>query len=295
MIPVERCELLPPFTNKILKKLRDFLNSMDTFMHFTEIEILANPSLEEATLSFSTPSAMADESTKGFLKALKLHIPQIYGVSIETVGEEASKIEHFGNCSLPFQYTFTPSSEQEPVSLEIKCRIHTFNQVNVEQNRNLMKTVYDWVNPSKEKKVVDLFCGMGNLSLPLAGKAGRVIGLENNPLAVEDARSNAEQNGFANCDYRHANVFSDMESMPDIRDADVLIVDPPRKGAKECIGTMAGLNPGKILYVSCNPTTLARDATLFDYSGYRLNRLQLLDMFPQTYHIESIAEFTPKE
>jgi len=294
VIPVDRCELLPPFTNRILKKLREFLNSMDTFTRFTEIEILANPALEEATLSFCTPIPMGDEPTKDFLKALKLHIPQIYGVSIETVGEETSRIEHFGNCSLPFQHTFAPSSQEQPVVLEMHCRTYTFNQVNVEQNRNLMKLVFEWAEPSAQKKIVDLFCGMGNLSLPLAGRAGRIIGLENNPMAVEDARSNAERNGFTNCEFRQANVFSDAEEMPDLRGADVLIVDPPRKGAKECIALLAGLKPAKVLYVSCNPTTLARDASLFSYSGYRLNRLQMLDMFPQTYHIESIAEFVPK-
>jgi len=293
MIPVERCELLPPFSNSILKRLREFLNSMDSFVRFTEIEILANPLLEEATLSFSAPSAMDDDAIRDFLKALKLWIPQIYGVSIETVGEETPKIEHFGNCRLPFQITFAPSSEPEPVRLDILCRIHTFNQVNMEQNRNLMRIIYEWADPAADATVADLFCGMGNLSLALARKVRKVIGLESNPLAIEDAASNAEQNGFTNCEYRHTNVFSELGNVPEIRNADVMIIDPPRKGAKECIGSLAGLNPRKILYVSCNPTTLARDAALFAYSGYRLTRLQLLDMFPQTYHIESIAEFTP--
>jgi 23S rRNA (uracil1939-C5)-methyltransferase len=264
---------------------------MEFFTHFNEIEILANPKKEEAMLAFSTLSPLADESIKDFLKSLKLQIPQIYGVSIETVREDETRIEHFGNSTLQFQLSFTPFSEGEPVSLEIRCRNHTFNQVNLDQNRNLIKIIYEWANPSRQTKVVDLFCGMGNLSLALAGRAGKIIGLENNPLAVADAMSNAEQNGFSNCDYRHANVHEDIESMPDIRSADVLIVDPPRKGAKESIGRIAGLRSSKIIYVSCNPTTLARDASLLAYSGYRLNRLQLLDMFPQTYHIESIAEF----
>ena len=293
LIPVDRCDLLPPFSNRILKQLRECLNSMDTFVQFTEVEILANPALDEATLCFSTPTVLDDDTVRDFLKTLKLHIPQIYGVSVESGGEETSKIEHFGNCSLPFTIAFTPASEQEPVRLEIRCRIHTFNQVNMEQNRNIMKILYEWSDLPADATVVDLFCGMGNLSLALARKAGKVIGLESNPLAVEDAVSNAQQNGFANCEYRHANVFSDVGKMPDVYNADVLIVDPPRKGAKECIGTLAGLRPRKVLYVSCNPTTLARDAALFAYSGYRLTRLQLVDMFPQTYHIESIAQFEP--
>jgi 23S rRNA (uracil1939-C5)-methyltransferase len=76
---------------------------------------------------------------------------------------------------------------------------------------------------------------------------------------------------------------------------DVLIIDPPRKGAKECIGNIAALAPSKILYVSCDPTTLARDLALLSYSKYRLKRVQLLDMFPQTYHVECVAEFAPED
>ena len=267
---------------------------MDYFLQFTEIELLVNTNKEEAMFLFKAPSPMHDESLKDFLKALKVQIPQIYGVTIETTGEDESKIENFGNCSLPFQFSFTPSSENEPICLEIRNRIQTFNQINLEQNRNLMQIIYEWGSPFEGKQVVDLFCGMGNLSLPLAGKAGRIIGLENNTLAVEDARENAKLNGFSNCEFHLANVYSDLSLLSDIGEVDVLIVDPPRKGAKECIGNIAALKPKKILYVSCNPTTLARDASLFSYARYRLNRIQLLDMFPQTYHIESVAEFLPE-
>jgi 23S rRNA (uracil1939-C5)-methyltransferase len=117
--------------------------------------------------------------------------------------------------------------------------------------------------------------------------------LESNPLAVEDARQNAELNGLENCDFRVANVYEGLDELKRESRVDVLIVDPPRKGAKECISKIIALKPSKILYVSCDPTTLARDVTLFSYSIYRLKKVQLLDMFPQTYHIECIAQFNP--
>jgi 23S rRNA (uracil1939-C5)-methyltransferase len=175
-----------------------------------------------------------------------------------------------------------------------RTQIHTFSQVNPEQNRNLLRTVYDWAELSDDSTVVDLFCGAGNLSLPLARRAKKVIGLENSPLAVDDARANANLNGFENCDFRLANVYEGLDGLKGEGPVHVLIVDPPRKGAKECIGSIVGLEPSKILYVSCDPTTLARDLTLLSYSKYRLRRVQLLDMFPQTYHVECIAELVPE-
>lgn len=294
VIPVERCELVSCFVNSLLKKLTEFLNSLDFFPHFSEVEIFANPVMEEATLSFKNSSPMDDEKTKDFLKALKVSIPKVYGVSIENVQDEETKIEHFGNCGLPFEFSFTPSGGGEPVTIKERTRIHTFRQVNIEQNQNLRQLIYEWAEPDQEKVVVDLFCGSGNLGLPLAGTVRQIIGLENNPLAVEDAQENARLNGFENCMFRATNVFSDLDELKDLERVDLVILDPPRKGAKECIGKIAALKPAKILYVSCNPTTLARDASLFAYSRYRLQRVQLLDMFPQTYHIECLAEFEPQ-
>ena len=291
IVPIERCEIASPFLNDIMKRLYEFLNTLDLLMTFTEVQILASPDQEEATLSFSIPRRMEDEHLKDFLKALKAHIPKVYGVSFETATDGEPQIEHFGNCGLEFDFSFPVASREQPVSVRYRTQIHTFSQVNPEQNRNLLKTLYEWVEPSEEKVVVDLFCGAGNLSLPLARGVKKVIGLENNRLAVEDGRLNAERNGLGNCEFRLANVFEGLDGLRGEGRIDALIVDPPRKGAKECIGNIVALEPSKILYVSCDPTTLARDLALLSYSKYRLKRIQLLDMFPQTYHVECIAEF----
>ncbi len=298
IIPVERCELVPPFINDTLQKLVKFLASLDYLADFSEIELLARPDKEEATIAFThpTPISPLDDRLKDFLKALKVHIPKIYGISIESPTEEeageAIRRENFGNCGLLFPVSFSSTLRQAPVSLQTKMQINTFGQVNFEQNQNLLRTIYEWVEPSKDKVVVDLFCGMANLSLPLAGEVKRIIGIDSNALAIEDARYNAKLNGLDNCEYNVANAFTDYGKLKEEGRIDVLLLDPPRKGAKESIGNIVALKPAKIIYVSCNPTTLARDVTLLSYSNYRLRRVQLLDMFPQTYHIECIAEFT---
>jgi len=213
IIPIDRCELASEFLNETMKRLHGFLNSLDYLMAFTEVQILASPDQEEATLSFSCPQRMDDELVKDFLKALKAHIPKVYGVSFETVNNDETQTEHFGNCGLEFDYSFSPDSDAETVPLRYRTQIHSFSQVNPEQNRNLLNTIYRWAEPSAGKVVLDLFCGAGNLSLPLARDVKKVIGMESSPLAVEDARYNAERNGFANCDFRLANVYEGLEQL----------------------------------------------------------------------------------
>jgi len=187
VVPVERCELLPPFLNETLRRLQEVLNTLDYLPDFSEIEVLTNPDAEEAVLSFQSSSGLGDFVTD-FLKVLKAHIPKVYGVTLETDTGEKKRKEDFGNCGLDFRFSFVPSPPAaRPVSIEAKTRIHTFSQVNLEQNRILQKLVCDWAEPSNEKTVLDIYCGMGNLSLPLAGMAGKTIGLDNNPHAVEDA------------------------------------------------------------------------------------------------------------
>lgn len=291
IVPIDRCELVPSFLNDVLKKLQSFLNSLDHIPPFTEIEVLVLPSGEEATICF-TSSGEPNGRTHDFLKELKTQIPKVYGVSIETEVDGAQHREHFGTSGLDFVHQFQPTGQEEPLEIRCRTRLQSFCQVNPEQNQNLLRTLYEWAEPDSDKLIVDLFCGAGNLSLPLARAARRIIGLESNEMAVEDARHNAEVNGLRNCDYRLGNVFDIVEEVKHEGPVDVLLVDPPRKGVKECAGKLVDLQPAKILYVSCNPPTLARDASLFAYSNYRLRRLQLVDMFPQTYHIESVAEFT---
>ena len=292
IVPVLRCELATHFLNETVKRLHEFLNSLDFLISFSEVQILASPDQEEATLSFSGPQRMGDDFLRDFLKALKAHIPKVYGVSFETLTNGEPILEHFGNCGLEFDHSFLNASGQQPVSMRYRTQIHTFSQVNPDQNRNLLKIIYAWAEPSEDKVVVDLFCGAGNLSLPLARQVRKVIGLENSPLALEDARYNAERNGITNCDFRLANIYEGMDELKGEDRIDVMLIDPPRRGAKECIGNMVALRPSKILYVSCDPTTLARDLALLSYANYSLRRIRLVDMFPKTYHIECVAEFT---
>lgn len=167
-----------------------------------------------------------------------------------------------------------------------------FFQVNWEQNKNMIKSLLDLAELKGNERVLDLYSGIGNFSLPLAKRVERVIGIESGYSASEDARKNAESNGIKNIEFICEDVRKGLKSLIEKKEReDLIVLDPPRAGAtKKIIDRIIALSPEKILYVSCNPTTLARDLSWLKEGGYLINRLQPIDMFPHTYHIETIAE-----
>ncbi|KON85592.1 RNA methyltransferase [Sporosarcina globispora] len=167
----------------------------------------------------------------------------------------------------------------------------SFYQVNPEQTKVLYEKALEYANLSGEEKVIDAYCGIGTISLFLAQKAKEVFGVEIVPEAIEDAKRNADLNGMTNALFA---VGKAEEVIPDWykkgNTADVLVVDPPRKGCDEALlQTILSMKPKKVVYVSCNPGTLARDLRILEDGGYRTIEVQPVDMFPQTMHCEAVA------
>ena len=166
----------------------------------------------------------------------------------------------------------------------------SFSQVNLCQNRRLIKEVVDYAQLTGKEKVLDLFCGVGNISLPLAQYACRVCGVEYYSPAVDQARNNAAENGVKNARF-HAGCaekgFVESEWKGDR--FDVVVLDPPREGAYNTVKGLLKLGPEKIIYVSCDPATLARDLVPLRHHDYKVSRSRVLDFFPQTFHIESVT------
>jgi 23S rRNA (uracil1939-C5)-methyltransferase len=144
---------------------------------------------------------------------------------------------------------------------------------------------------NQEENVLDLYAGVGNLTLPLALGVKKIFGIEENGLAIEDARFNAERNEIRNCDFIHGRVEDVLMSWKR-ENPDLIVLDPPRTGCKTVLDQMVRLKPKKIVYVSCEPTTFSRDLRLFTERGYSLQKLGLIDMFPQTYHMEVLGLLT---
>ncbi|WP_343208021.1 23S rRNA (uracil(1939)-C(5))-methyltransferase RlmD [Anaerolentibacter hominis] len=179
---------------------------------------------------------------------------------------------------------------------EIKYRISplSFYQVNPEQTRKLYEKALEFAGLTGKETVWDLYCGIGTISLFLAKQAKKVCGVEIVPRAIEDAKWNAKENGIDNAEF-FAGAAEDVlpavykESGGSLR-ADVIVVDPPRKGCEESLlDTIADMEPERIVYVSCDPATLARDLKYLGSRGYRVNKVQPVDMFGHSRHVETVV------
>ena len=189
--------------------------------------------------------------------------------------------ELFGNARI--------MQEVEPGCV-IEADADLFSQVNHAQNLKLVATVMDWAEISSATRLLDLFCGTGNFSLPAARRAPHVIGLDRDSLAIEAARSNAKRMGLAGTQFITMDASEGLHFLHSAGyRADVLILDPPRAGAIHLIDPMVKFRARRVVYVSCNPSTLARDLQQLIPRGYKIVDLRAFDFFPNTHHIEIVA------
>ncbi|MCL1141838.1 23S rRNA (uracil(1939)-C(5))-methyltransferase RlmD [Shewanella gaetbuli] len=166
-----------------------------------------------------------------------------------------------------------------------------FVQVNGAINHAMVQQALTWLAPQKDERILDLFCGVGNFSLPLASNAQQVIGVEGVPEMVQQAKANAQLNHLTNLSFHHADLSADLTHEKWLGKIDKLLLDPARAGAFESLQWLHKMRPKKVVYVSCNPASLARDTKVLNEQGYQLTRLGMVDMFPQTHHIEAMALF----
>lgn len=164
-----------------------------------------------------------------------------------------------------------------------------FVQVNSSQNRNMVAGILELLTLDGTETVLDLFCGMGNFSLPLARRAGRVVGVEDHVPSIISARINAAANNICNAEFYAADASSIKDLFHSGDDLDLVIIDPPRTGNYQVSLELLKLRPTKVLYVSCDPATLVRDLAPLVQGGYEVVSSQPFDLFPQTWHIESMT------
>ena len=170
-----------------------------------------------------------------------------------------------------------------------------FTQVNAEVNRRMVSRALALLEPGRDERVLDLFCGLGNFSLALARMAGEVLGVEGVPQMVERATENARRNGIDNAHFICADLARPPAEHAWLQTGfDKVLLDPPRSGALEVLPAVIAACPARIVYVSCNPATLARDAGYLAQHGYVLDAAGAMDMFPHTAHVEAIALFVPE-
>jgi len=293
------CSILHPMIGEKIQLLRELIAELEIKREIPQVEIAMGD--KECALIFRHLKPIQQEDRTRLAAFGKQH-----GFWILLQASNLDNLEwllpekpQFLTYTLPRGVlTYTPVSEKQPVHREEETLVYFFSpahftQVNPYVNRQLIQRVLELLAPKPDETILDLFCGLGNFSLPLARYAGKVIGVEGGENMVFQAKYNADQNQIVNAEFYTADLFKPLNnhvwaSQP----YDKILLDPPRTGAQEIVQTIERWNPKSIVYVSCNPATLARDAgILVHQKGYRLIETGIADMFPHTAHVESVALF----
>ncbi|TVO70512.1 23S rRNA (uracil(1939)-C(5))-methyltransferase RlmD [Sedimenticola selenatireducens] len=279
-----RCEVLHPKVGQLIGPLSELIESLSIKERVPQIEMAMGD--DQCILIFRLLSEITNEDCKKLLQFGQDHDIAIY---TQTGGPE----------------TVTPLNG-EPVELiyalpRYDLSIHflpnDFTQVNSELNQLMLDRALALLALSPEDRVLDLFCGLGNFTLPMARTAAEVVGVEGDSGLVARARENAQRNGVTNTRFFTANLYESIQKEPWLREQfDKVLLDPPRSGAAEVLEHLPKLGAKRLVYVSCYPGTLARDAgELVHRYGYELVSAGVMDMFPHTAHVESIALFEKRK
>lgn len=282
---IQSCQVLPPHVSALIVPLQELIVQLSIKDLVPQIELAVG---EGATvLVFRIMSALLPEDEVLMREFADVHQVQVW---TQTKGPDTVKPFHPLNApslsySLPefnLNYPFSPTE---------------FTQVNPHINRVMIRRAMQLLNPQANERIADFFCGLGNFTLPIARSGATVFGMEGSTALVKRAEKSALLNGLEKqVRYQEADLFfMSPESLAELGYFDKWLIDPPRDGAMELVKSLAedGKNsPQRIVYVSCNPATLARDAAiLVQQNGYRMVAAGVINMFPHTTHVESIALF----
>ena len=280
---LSRCEILPPKISALIPLLSELIDGLSIRERLPQIEIACGDNVDVLVLRIMEAMSPADEAAlRAFADA---HDIQFW---LQTKGPETAVPFH------PLQAPPLTYSLPE-FDVEMPFAPTEFTQVNHQLNRVMVHRALRLLDPQAHESIADFFCGLGNFTLPIARSGAQVLGIEGSAALVKRAMQGAEHNGLtANTRFMDMNLFEmDEERLKKLGNFDKWLVDPPRDGAIELIKAITPETaPQRIVYVSCNPATLARDAEVLVHAkGYTLKAAGVMNMFPQTAHVESIAIF----
>ncbi|HKQ29702.1 MAG TPA: 23S rRNA (uracil(1939)-C(5))-methyltransferase RlmD [Burkholderiales bacterium] len=275
---LDSCSVLDPATSALLIPLRELIAELSCADRIPQIEVAVGDNARALVFRHIVPLTAEDES------------------KLRAFGE-THNVQLFAQIGAPDTMRPVWPASPEPLFYRLPdgTTIHfqptDFIQVNADINAKMIGQAIHLLDPQPSDSVLDLFCGLGNFTLPLARRSLRVLGIENDAVLVDGARRNAERNGLSNVEFRAANLYGDSASWSDWA-FNKLLLDPPRNGAIDTIKQLRAPLPERIVYISCYAATLARDAQyLVQVLGYRLLTAGVMDMFPHTRHVEAMALF----
>jgi len=279
---IEECVVLDKRVSDLLKPMSQLIDGMDSRLFIPQIEVACGDESVCLIIRHLQPISEKDhQAWVEFAKAQQLII-YLQPKGPKTV-HRIWPVED-GQACLSYRI--------DEYDLEMLMQPLDFAQVNASINQLMLPLALDLLDVQPEDNVLDLFCGLGNFTLPLATKAAHVVGVEGVQEMVDRGTKNAQHNHLKNVEFFQADLAGDLSDKPWLkRDYNKVLIDPARSGALEVIANIVRINPQKIVYVSCNPATLARDAGELVKAGYKLVKAGVMDMFPHTTHVESIALF----
>ncbi|WP_457808118.1 TRAM domain-containing protein [Kushneria sp. EE4] len=275
---IEQCPILEPRLEALIQPLRALIESLEAPRRLGHIELVAGDDVVMITLRQLRRVPGDLTRWQQFAREHDLLLSVLSGDGDKPVLERLD--------DRPDTWPHYRALPDVPASA-ISVRSGDFLQANAGVNHQLVARVLEWANIDDDMPVVDLFAGVGNFSLTLAAAGARVIAYEGRESMVQRLRDNALAAGLsARVDARRTDLG---DAPPGLEDAALVVLDPPRAGAQDICRVLAQHGPSRVLYVSCEPATLARDVHLLVSGGYRLVRAAVADMFPQTAHLESLV------
>ncbi|RYG73088.1 23S rRNA (uracil(1939)-C(5))-methyltransferase RlmD [Lentibacillus lipolyticus] len=300
IIPMERCLIHDSKADEIVQTIKGMMKSFkvqpyneDTGQGFLRHVLIKVGQVSGEIMVVLVAASPVFKGKNNFITALRKAHPEITTLLLNINKRDTSVV--LGNQEKVLFGKGTITDTLCGMTFEISAK--SFYQINPVQTEKLYTKAIEMADLTGKETVVDAYCGIGTISLIASQKAGNVIGVEMNNDAVRDAIRNSKRNGVKNARFYQGDAGEFMVQMAARGDkADVVLMDPPRSGSDEAfLASVAKLKPKRVVYVSCNPVTQARDLKYLTKSGYAVEAIQPVDMFPQTYHVEAVTKLVLKE
>ncbi|MDN6161171.1 MAG: 23S rRNA (uracil(1939)-C(5))-methyltransferase RlmD [Atopostipes sp.] len=300
LIPIEDFVIQAPEIDEAILIVRDILRNYKVKAYNEEehsgdirhIIVRRGHKTEEIMIVLVTNNLILPYAQK-IVADIQAEIPELVSI-VQNINTEETNVILGDKSMILYQQDYY---EDELLGHRFKISAESFYQVNSVQTEKLYQTAVDFADLTGEEYVLDAYCGIGTMTLALAEEAKEVYGVEIVPEAIDDARLNAKDNEMENVRFAVGDAGKWLVKKARAGfEVDRLVVDPPRKGlSKDFVESVIKIQPERMVYVSCNPNTMARDIELLLEGGYDLKKVQPVDMFPQTYHIESVALLEKKK
>ncbi len=277
VIDVETCPIAAEAINVALSRFRSWLPISPCPERIPRVDLAVDDEGRVRAVVY-----LSDDQAEALADYLRPLVSEVGYALFLQVGPKNKMWSVFGSDDLHIR-------PQADTALRLAYGPGGFAQVNLEQNRQLVSEVLGAIEEDRPRRVLDLCCGMGNFSLPLARIADEVVGVEDYGPSIDKARQNATANGVTNTRFFTRPAEGAYADLAGDRGFDLVVLDPPRTGAHKVALELAVLRPERIIYVSCDPPTLARDLTPLLQAGFQVQWSRPVDLFPQTYHTESIT------